>query len=124
MKKEFNQDYSLKKYLTMLPADLWMPLCRFRTGNHRLPVEFYSWDKFWKPRSERKCNICNLNDIGDEYHYLMICPIFKELRGLNLPPYYTIKPSVQKFIYLMKSENKNTLIKLAKFVREILNVIE
>ena len=122
--KEFCSNYSLKKYLSILPTELWIPLCKFRTRNHRLPVEFYSWNKFQKPHHERICNICNLNDIGDEYHYIMKCPVFNELRDLYISPYFKNRPSVYKFIALMKTEKENTLIKLAKFTRDILNVIQ
>ena len=24
-------------------------------------------------RNNRKCQVCNLNEIGDEYHYILIC---------------------------------------------------
>ena len=121
---QFNSEYSFKNYFTILPADLWRPLCKFRTKNHRLPVEFYSWEKFKKPHCERLCNICNLNDIGDEYHYVMVCPVFNELRDLYLAPYYKNRPSVYKFISLMKCEKKKTLFKLARFIKEILEVIQ
>ena len=122
--KEFTTNYCFKNYFKILPADLWIPFCKFRTGNHRLPIEFYSWEKFKKPRNERRCNICNKNDIGDEYHYVMICPVFEEIRDLYLAPYYKIRPSVHKFISLMQCDNKKQLFRLARFIKEILNVIQ
>ena len=121
--KDFGSSYSLKNYLSVLPQELWIPLCKFRTSNHKLPVEIYSWSYFNTPRQERFCNMCNLNDIGDEYHYIMLCPVFNEFRDLYIPNYYKTRPSVHKFICLMKTEKKTLLIKLAKFVREIMNII-
>ena len=46
-------------------------LLKFRTRNHRLPVEVGRWNKI--ELRERKCVFCK-NDIGDEYHYILICP--------------------------------------------------
>ena len=29
---------------------------------------------------DTKCKICDKNEIGDEFHYLFICPVFQEDR--------------------------------------------
>ena len=122
--KDFERSTSIQKYFNILPKNLWIPFCKFRTSNHRLPVEFNSWDNFFKPRSDRLCAICSLNDIGDEYHYVMICPAFKELREIYIPKYYKNRPSVHKFIQIMSSDKRKVLFKLAIFIREILNLFQ
>ena len=120
--KNFGMKYEVKRYFELLVPSLWIPFCRFRTGNHKFPVEIYSWSKLFKHRNERKCTICNLNEIGDEYHYLMICPIFEELRDEYLPVFYRNRPTTFKFHKLMKTENKKLLINLAKFIKCIFEV--
>ena len=85
--KNYGLEYKVKKYFEILQPNLWVPLCRFRTANHKLPVEIYSWTVLYKPRSERLCTICETRNIGDEYHYIMVCPIFRELRNEYLPNY-------------------------------------
>ena len=90
--REFATNFGLKNYFMSLPQDLWIPLCKFRTNNHKLPVEVYSWSYFKKTRNERICFMCEANDIGDEYHYLMLCPAFKDLRTFYLPKYYRERP--------------------------------
>ena len=109
-----------KTIFSILPQDLWIPMCKFRTTNHKLPVEVYSWSYFKKERNERICNLCNLEDIGDEYHYVMKCPIFDDLRKLYIPKYFTVNPSVYKFIELMKMEDKHTIFKMARFSKAII----
>ena len=32
------------------------------------------------PRNERYCQLCNLNDLEDEHHFVCVCPIYNELR--------------------------------------------
>ena len=122
--KEFNCTPSLKNYFSVLPKSLWVPFCKFRTTNHRLPIEFNSWNNFFKPRSDRLCNICNSKDIGDEYHYIMKCSAFKDLREIYIPNYYRTKPSVFKFVDLMKTNKKKILFKLTVFIKEILNLFQ
>ena len=46
----------------------------FRCLNHRLPIER---GRFWGiERDDRICDICNKNQLGDEYHYLFNCTFF------------------------------------------------
>ena len=51
-------------------------LCKFRTGNHRLPVA--------KSRigggGKVTCRLCQTEDICDEFHVLFICKFFDEYR--------------------------------------------
>ena len=122
--KNFEMDYQLKNYLTILPKSLWVPLIKFRTRNHKLPIEFNSWTKNFKPENERKCVICDLNDLGDEYHYVMICPVFREIREIYLKKYYRNRPSVFKFTTLMQSKNHKIMTNLAKFIREIMEIFQ
>ena len=69
---EANKDnIVLEPYFLKLQPKHSIPLVKFRTGNHRFPVEIYRWEGI--PLSERKCTLCNSNDIGDEYHYLLKC---------------------------------------------------
>ena len=110
--------------MSILGQNLWIPFCKFRTANHKFPVEVYSWTTLHLDRENRKCCICNRNDIGDEYHYLMLCPVFSELRNLYLPSYYKNRPSVYKFTELMQSTNTKTLTNVAKFIRDILEVFQ
>ena len=37
--------FKFEKYLIILPANLRITYCKFRTGNHNLPVEAGRWEK-------------------------------------------------------------------------------
>ena len=93
-------------------------IIKYRTGNHRLPVETGRWDDI--PLNERKCKICTKDDIGDEYHYLFTCDSFTSDRKLYLKPYFYVKPNIRKYRELFTSTNEATLIKLPKFVAIIM----
>ena len=60
------------------------------------------------------------NEIGDEFHYLFICPVFQEDRNRLLKDYYRKFPSMYKFIELMSTSNMKDLRKLAQFATIII----
>ncbi len=97
-------------------------MIRFRTCNHRLPVETGRYINILK--CNRKCNLCDLDDIGDEFHYFCLCPKFHNARksifgdDLNLLK----KPSVFKFCNLFKTlnDNRELLYQIAKLSKHII----
>lgn len=74
-KKSFGQEIYLKK----LPTDLIVIFTKFRTCNHKLPIETGRWSNI--ERCHRICLLCNKNTLGDEYHYVMECQAFSIFRN-------------------------------------------
>ena len=62
----FNGDHNFENYLLKLPKQLYINFARLRTGHHRFPCETGIYQ-------ERKCRLCDKNNIGGELHYLLIC---------------------------------------------------
>ena len=95
----------MKKYLINVSKFYYSKIIKYRTGNHRLPVETGRWDDI--PLNERKCKICTTDDIGDEYHYLYTCDFFKS----DLKPYFMrsqIYASIESFLpHPMKQRSLN-----------------
>lgn len=114
----FKSEYILENYLVILPRKLYLKLFKLRTGNHRLPVETGRWDGL--DISERKCSLCTLNDIGDEFHYVLKCPYFHTERQIYLKLYYIQRPNMLKFGELLKTKSESVLTKLSKFTQIIL----
>ena len=122
--KLFINPFVLKYYLWNLPQNLLLPFCKFRMSNHKLPVEIQSWDILYKPRELRLCLLCDLHAIGDEFHYVLKCPIFDELRKMYVPSECIDNPTIEKFVKLICTNEKDILLKVATFIKEILNVFE
>ena len=122
--KHFQPRPMMQKYLLTLPQNAWIPILKFRTSNHRLPIEIYSWKVAFVDRYRRLCTMCNTNEVGDEYHYLIVCPIFHEARIQFIPKYFRVRPSVFKFLELINSNDKKTLVKLSKFIKIIFSVFK
>ena len=72
-------------------------------------------------REERKCNLCNTNDLGDEFHYMFSCDQIdiKTMRKKCLPVYYYRNPNTVKFERLFNCTDQNTLNMLCKFIHVI-----
>ena len=68
------------------------------------------------PLADRKCNLCDKNDIADEVHYLLICPFFAEHRSNYIDRYFYRRPNILKFKELLCVNSDVKLKKLCKFI--------
>ena len=53
-------------------------IAKLRLSSHQLCIETGRHRGI--ERTDRKCVLCDLNDIEDEYHFVCICPIYNNLR--------------------------------------------
>ena len=70
----FKANTEIENYLLSLTKRTYIPLLKFRTANHKLPVKKGCWDNV--PYADIKCNLCHTNDLGDVFHYLLVYSIF------------------------------------------------
>ena len=73
----FKHDFKLENYLLKLSTKNARILCKFRTGNVKLPIETGRW--FNIERDDRICHLCN-SDVGDEFHYIFNCTSLSDER--------------------------------------------
>ena len=114
-------NFEFEKYLVKLPSTLASYMIKFRTLNHKLPIQRGRIEKI--ERKFRYCNKCTANDIGDEFHYLFCCHFFLEKRKELIKTYFHKYPNAIKFNELFGSKNKKTLLKLSKFMKYIMTQI-
>jgi len=112
----YKNDLIMEKYLLLLPLPLRISFTRFRVANHKLPIEKGRFENI--PRHERKCSVCDV--LGDEFHYLFMCPKFKDVRSLFLGKFYSTRVNVEKYKLLMSTSNIKRLCKIAKFAKYIM----
>ena len=67
-------------------------------------------------RNYRLCQICNINVIEDEYHFLLVCPAYRDIRVNTLPKYFCSWPSKQKIVKLLSETQAATLKKIGNFL--------
>ena len=91
-------------------------ICRFRCRNTKIPVVTLGYAIINRPYEDRICAICNMNEVGDEFHYIFKCPIFHSHRNKYLSNYYKLNPNMIKFSQLFQTDNITILKKLAKLI--------
>ena len=67
-------------------------------------------------RNERVCPFYTMDVVEDEYHFLLVYPMYRELRKTYLPRFYCRWPSKNKFIKSLNDDQVSVLKKIAKFV--------
>ena len=108
----FKHDFKLENYLLKLSTKNARILCKFRTGNVKLPIETGRW--FNIERDDRICHLCN-SDVGDEFHYIFNCTSLSAERNEYIPSYYTNRASAFSFFHLFSTKKKKKLLcKLCK----------
>lgn len=115
----FKVDICCEKYISILSGSMLFTMLKFRTANHKLPVEVGRWNN--TELIDRKCNLCQLNDIGDEFHYLLVCRFFNNERKLYVSQYYYRSPNIIKFKELLQTQSEMKLKRLSKFMKVIMN---
>ena len=79
----YKKTFKFEPYLDAVPRHIRLFTTRLRTSSHNYPVEVLRYIKDRKKgrknnepaieRQDRKCTICNNNQVGDELHYLLKC---------------------------------------------------
>ena len=114
----FKTIHKLENYLIKLPPSLWHHLCKFRTGNTRLPIVIGRYDN--TEREDRLCSFCN-SGIGDEFHYIFKCSHFNQERAslFDTSVITSHNPLIMHSLF-----NSTTLVdmkNLASFTKLVLN---
>ena len=115
MYRLFKKQLNFEDYLLSCNNRERISLTKYRCANSKIPVynQIYMYET-------KLCTLCDLNVNGDEYHYIMICPYFRQSRELYLKHYFYTRPNMRKFSQLFSSENKRTLSRLAKLITVIM----
>ena len=72
-------------------------------------------------RDDRIWELCFLNKLGDEYHYVLECTYFDDLRKLYLPRDYVHE--AYKY-YEMNSSDNQLLFKISKYCKVVLKTFQ
>ena len=111
-----DRDFSMAKYLFSIHIQSnRKAMTKLRLSSHKLMIERGRWQKCL--HNDRICTECNV--LEDEYHAVIICPRYKELRGKYIKSYYVMRPSMFKFIQLLNTENVKEMRMLATFIKQI-----
>ena len=110
----------MEAYLLLLPNLKHMStIARFRMSSHTLAIETGRHAKPKIAKEERKCTYCNLDDVEDEKHFLLQCPLYNKER-LSLFSSLVLNVSAMSqgdvFVYLLSSKEPTTVKALGTFL--------
>ena len=108
--------FEFSDYLNMITVRKFrVALAKFRVSSHRLEVEMGRWARPERTVFEdRKCKYCH--KLEDEYHLLLECPLYVNIRELYIRRYYYTRPSMFKLTELLSSNSKKQIRNLATFI--------
>ena len=109
----------VQNYILKLPKRYVYALSKFKCVNHHLPNVTGRYLDI--PYAERLCTLCQVYDIGDEFHYLFICENFATERSRYINRYYYTPPSMYKMTQLFESTDFKEMLNLAKFAEIVIN---
>ena len=117
----FKTMFQLEPYTKILPLNYALTLFRFRTSNHKFPIETGRWDG--TALLDRYCQRCNNGEVGSEQHYLLNCSSFDNERRFiltNLDSNINIAYNEYCFKSLLCFESYNDLIQICKLTKIIM----
>ena len=103
---------------------------KLRISAHKLTVETGRYNN--TPYNDRLCRFCDLNEVGDEHHFLMSCKNIKllSLRSKFFEDLYKINSSFklfsseELFMYIMAMKDESIMKLVAKFCFEVLTTFD
>ena len=102
-------DFNFKCYLDFVTIRKFRyAFTRLRVASHRLEIEAGRWHKTNRtPAEERKC--VNCNSLEDEFHFVLECSLYQDLRQIYIKRYFWTRPNVPIFVELLQSDNKKII---------------
>lgn len=106
--KELCPDFEISPYLLNINNRKHKnSLVKLRLSSHQLQVE--TGRHTGVERQNRKLTFCTTSDIEDEYHFVLICPIYQQLRTQYISRYNYRQPSIAKMYTVIKIYGTRTL---------------
>ena len=106
--------HCLESYLDILKVNKFRnALASFRVSCHVLEIE--KGRNRGIERENRKCRFCP-NSIEDEYHFMLTCKQYGDLRREYLPSKYFELPNLHKLDILMSSKQEAVIKTIALYI--------
>ena len=69
-------------------------------------------------REDRLCKCCSMKNVENEYHFMLVCPAYRQIRLKYFTKYYCSWPSMNKLYALLKSKSEKFIYKICCYIRE------
>ena len=106
-----------EKYLDFVDIFKYrVALTKFRVSSHKLEIERGRYENILL--ESRICKYCESHGdtvIEDEYHFLLFCPLYADIRRQYLSQ-VTTTYSFENFVCIMSSSCKQTIVRLSQYI--------
>ena len=110
----FKENFEFEPYLDYIHNNnLRMHLTRFRISSHSLAIESGRFNNI--DRNNRLCIFCNQNSVESEYHFLLVCQKYNNIRSKFIKHHPW--PTMNRFKNLLSSKNRNVQLSIAKYIK-------
>jgi hypothetical protein len=99
----FKDKPCFENYLIGKNPKLIKLLMKFRCNNHKLPIEAKRYE--YSDPNDRNCDYCDAAK-GNEYHFLLECTYFTEIRKSNISEKYWRNPTTDLYARLMQDDSQ------------------
>ena len=125
---EVKRNFQFEGYLDNLQRNDRKETTKFRLSCHNLPVEVMRYGDM--ERDQRKCRICNMNVVGDEWHYLTECTnsSIEDTREQFILKAKETQPQLHNFgrkelmNYSLTMQDESLQLETALFIKKLLKV--
>jgi hypothetical protein len=92
--RSLSNSFDYKMYLDNVKLETHRTaLTRLRVSSHRLHIETGHWHKPNAiPVGERKCTMCEKDTIEDEFHFVLECRSYEQLRKVYIARHFYVFP--------------------------------
>ena len=110
----FKTNFHVEKYTYAFDIDKYRKcLANFRSSSHSLMIE--KGRHIGIDREHRSCFYCE-TVLENEFHFMIVCQLYDDIRLVYIPLYYYQFPSYTKFYSLMSSENETLIRNTAMYI--------
>ena len=121
----------MEEYLCLIDNIVYRNnLSKFRLSYHNLAIERerYKTGKDRLQAKDRICKYCSLNEIEDEFHLIVRCHLYSDLRNDLFKSINSIHRGFidindsNKFLAIMSSLDKNVIYKLGEYITKCFEI--
>ena len=111
----FMPNFGLASYIKFdLPLKFRISLSKLRCSAHNLIVETGRHSNL--DYVNGICRLCNLNKIEDEFHFVMECPFYSDIRNNHLPKLLNTNMSLETFYTCFMDKKHFKISNLSSYI--------
>lgn len=121
----FKKSFDMENYAIMYNRSSRAALCKLRISSHSLMIE--KGRHLALSPEDRICQYCNMNEVEDEFHFVMKCTLYQDLRSKmfsDIGEMFNIdnQPENDIFILLMSVNEYDSILPVINFVKSAFDI--